>query len=97
TGEPITAQEAYRIGLVQQVTAQAGLLGAAREWAAKMLANAPLALSLCLEAVHRGLEMPLDEALAFEAAQFGLSCTTEDMREGTRAFLEKRKAAFQGR
>ena len=97
TGEPITAQEAYRIGLVQQVTAPGELLGAARQWAAKMLVKAPLALSLCLEAVNRGLEMPLDEAMAFEAAQFGLSCATEDMREGTRAFLEKRKAAFQGR
>ncbi len=97
TGDPITAQEAYRIGLVEQVAPPAELLAVARQWAAKMLANAPLALSLCLEAVNAGLEMPLDQAMAFEAAQFGLSCATEDMREGTRAFLEKRKAQFQGR
>ena len=97
TGDPITAQEAYRIGLVEQVTPPAELLSTARQWAAKMLANAPLALALCLEAVNAGLEMPLDEAMAFEAGQFGLSCSTEDMKEGTRAFLEKRKAAFRGR
>jgi enoyl-CoA hydratase len=97
TGEPVSAQEAYRIGLVEQVVPAAKLLPAARQWTAKMLANGPLALSLCLAAVHGGLEMPLDEAMAFEAAQFGLSCATEDMREGTRAFLEKRKAEFRGR
>ncbi|HYM10514.1 MAG TPA: enoyl-CoA hydratase-related protein [Bryobacterales bacterium] len=97
TGDPISAQEAHRIGLVEQVVPPAELLPAARQWAAKMLANGPLALSLCLAAVHAGFEMPLDEAMAFEAAQFGLSCATEDMREGTRAFLEKRKAEFRGR
>jgi enoyl-CoA hydratase len=97
TGEPITAQEAYRIGLVEQVVAGGELMATAKQWAQKMLANAPLALALCLGAVNRGLEMPLEEALAFEADQFGLSCATEDMKEGTRAFLEKRKAAFRGR
>ncbi len=96
TGDPIPAQEAYRIGLVQQVVPPAELLAAARQWAARMIANAPLAVALCLAAVHGGMEMPLDEAMAFEAGQFGLSCATEDMREGTRAFLEKRPARFQG-
>ena len=76
---------------------QAELLATARQWASKMLANGSLALALCLAAVNRGLEMPLAEALAFEASQFGLSCATQDMREGTRAFLEKRKAEFRGR
>jgi len=95
TGDPITAQEACRIGLVQQVVPPGELLAAARQWAGKMLANAPLALALCLDAVHRGLQMPLEAAMAFEAGQFGLSCATEDMREGTRAFLEKRQAHFR--
>ena len=97
SGDPISAAEAYRIGLVQQVVAQAELIPTARQWAAKFLANAPLALALCLDAVNCGLEMPLDEAMVFEAGQFGLSCATEDMKEGTRAFVEKRKAAFRGR
>lgn len=97
TGEPISAQEAYRIGLVQQVVAPAELLPAARLWAQKILANGPLAVAFCLDAVNRGLQMPLEEGLAFEALQFGLSCATQDMREGTRAFLEKRQAQFQGR
>jgi enoyl-CoA hydratase len=97
TGEQIPAQEAYRLGLVQQVVPQTELPGAARQWAGKMLANAPVALALCLEAVNAGLEMPLGEAMRLEADQFALSCATEDMREGTRAFLEKRKAEFRGR
>jgi enoyl-CoA hydratase len=97
TGDPIPAAEAYRIGLVQQVVPQAELLATARQWVARILANGPLAAGLLLEAVHLGVEMPLEEALAFEAAQFGLSCSTQDMREGTRAFLEKRPAQFRGR
>jgi len=97
TGDAISAPEAYRIGLVAEIVPQAELLQRARQWAARMLVNAPVSLALTLAAVQAGLEMPLDEAMAFEAAQFGLSCTTEDMREGTKAFLEKRKAEFQGR
>jgi enoyl-CoA hydratase len=97
TGEPVTAEEAYRIGLVNRVVAAEGLLSTARQIAAKILENGPVAVALCLDAVHRGMEMPLEEALAWEAAQFGLSCATEDIREGTRAFLEKRKARFPGR
>lgn len=97
TGDPITAQEAFRIGLVQQVVPPADLLAAARRWANRILANAPLAIGLCLDTVHRGLEMSLPEALAYEASQFALTCSTQDMREGARAFLEKRQAAFQGR
>lgn len=97
TGDPITAQEAYGIGLVQQVVPPPELLAAAHQWAARILANAPLAVSLCVATVNAGLEMPLDEAMGWEAGQFGLSCSTEDMREGTRAFLEKRKAQFRSR
>ena len=61
-----------------------------------MIANGPLSLRFTLEAVAAGLEMPFDEAQLFEATQFGLICTSEDMKEGTRAFLEKRPAAVQG-
>jgi len=97
TGDPVTAAEAFRIGLVQQVVPPADLLATARQWATRILANAPLAVSLCLDTVNRGLQMPLLEALAYEASQFALTCSTEDMREGTRAFVEKRPAAFRGR
>jgi enoyl-CoA hydratase len=97
TGDPISADEAHRIGLVNRVVPQEQLLAEARAIAAKILENGPVAVALCLDAVNRGLEMPLGEALAWEAAQFGLSCATEDIREGTQAFLEKRKARFQGR
>ena len=97
TGEPVTAEEAYRIGLVNRVVAAEELLATAHQIAARILTNGPVAVALCLDAVHRGMEMPLQEALAWEAAQFGLSCATEDIREGTRAFLEKRKAQFPGR
>jgi enoyl-CoA hydratase len=63
----------------------------------KMLANGPVSLRFTLEAVNAGLEMPLAEAQYLEATLFGLICTTEDMKEGTKAFLEKRAARFQGR
>ena len=69
----------------------------ARALLAAMLANAPLALALTVEAVNAGYDLPLDEALRFEASAFGLAAATDDMREGTRAFLGKRAARFQGR
>jgi enoyl-CoA hydratase len=97
TGDPIPADEALRIGLVNRVVPREGLLAAARELAVRIIGNGPVAVALCLQAVHRGMEMPLDAALQWEASQFGLSCATEDIREGTRAFLEKRKAEFKGR
>jgi len=97
TGDPITAEEAHRIGLVNRVVPREELLPAARRLAARIIENGPVAVALCLQAVHRGMEMPLDAALEWEASQFGLSCATEDIREGTRAFLEKRKAEFSGR
>jgi enoyl-CoA hydratase len=62
-----------------------------------MIANGPLALAACIDAVDRGASMPLDDALALEATHFGLLSATSDMKEGTAAFLEKRPAAFQGR
>ncbi len=97
TGDPITADEAYRIGLVNHVVPKADLIPTARRIASRILENGPVAVALSLQAVNRGLEMPLDSALDWEASQFGLSCATEDIREGTRAFLEERKARFQGR
>lgn len=96
-GEPVTAAEAHRIGLVNAVVPQPELLSYSRSWLAKVLTNAPLALSLVMEAVDVGLNSGLDEGLRFEAAAFGVSAATEDRREGTRAFLEKRRAVFAGK
>ena len=97
TGEPITAQEAYRIGLVNQVVPAQELMAAAERLAQKIMANAPLAVRFALEAVHHGMEMSAAEGQFLEATLFGLCCTTADMREGTRAFLEKRPAKFVGK
>ena len=97
TGEPIDAREAHRIGLVNRVVPQAELPGATEAMARVLLTRGPLALRLALQAVHEGLQMSLEEGLSMEAALFGLTCATEDMREGTRAFVEKRKPAFKGR
>ena len=97
SGEPIDAAEAWRIGLVNAVTPPAELLGAARAWLGKVLQNGPLAVRLVMEAVDAGLNGGLKEGLQLEAAFFGLSAATEDCREGTRAFLEKRAPAFTGK
>jgi enoyl-CoA hydratase len=97
TGERINAAEALRIGLVNAVHPAADLLGAAQAMMRQMLANAPLALALCIEAVDRGLDMGMEEGCVLEANHFGLLAATEDMREGMRAFLEKRPAQFTGR
>ncbi len=97
SGEPITAAEAHRIGLVNHVVPQAELLEFSRQWLRKVLANAPLALGLTLQAVDVGLEAGLEQGLRFEAAAFGLTTATEDKREGTRAFLEKRPPVFAGK
>jgi enoyl-CoA hydratase len=97
TGEMITAEEAQRIGLVNHVYEPAELLSAAEAMAKKIIEKAPLAVKYCMEAIERGVEMPLEEGLFLEATLFGLSCATEDMREGTKAFLEKRAAKFQGK
>jgi enoyl-CoA hydratase len=97
SGEPITAAEAYRIGLVNAVTSPGELLNTSRAWLAKVLANGPVAVGLVLEAVDAGLDCGITEGLRFEAAAFGLCAATEDRREGTRAFLEKRRPAFTGK
>jgi enoyl-CoA hydratase len=97
SGEMISAEEALRIGLVNHIYESAELLPAAEALAKKIIANAPIAVKYTMEAIERGTEMPLEEGLFLEATLFGLSCATEDMREGTKAFLEKRKAEFKGK
>jgi len=97
SGEPVTAAEAYRIGLVNAMTTVLGLAGYCREWLDKVLANGPVALGLALEAVDTGLECGLAEGLRFEAAAYAMCAATEDRREGMRAFLEKRRPAFAGK
>ena len=97
TGEMIDAQEAYRIGLVNKVVPAADLLAESEKVLRGILAMGPLAVRLSIEAIDTGLEMTLDEGLLLEANHFGLLAATEDMKEGTTAFLEKRAARFQGR
>lgn len=97
TGEMIDAAEAYRIGLVNRVVPAADLRGAAEAMLRQMLANGPLALSSCIEATVRGTEISLEDGLNLEANHFALLAGSQDMSEGTRAFLEKRPPVFAGR
>jgi len=97
TGAPISAAEAERIGLVNRVVAAADLMTEARTLAADLAKNAPIAMRYIINAVNKGLEMPFAEACQHEATLFGLVASTDDMREGTKAFLEKRKPEFKGR
>jgi enoyl-CoA hydratase len=97
TGEAIDAQEALRIGLVSRVVPLATLVQDAESLARAMAANGPLAVRCTLDAVRAGADMPLAAGEAHEAALFASLCATDDMKEGTRAFLEKRPARFQGK
>ena len=97
TGETISAQEAYRIGLVNEVVPAADLIARAETILKQILANAPIALKFSLQAVNKGLETAQGEGLALEASYFGICAATEDKKEGTSAFLEKRAPKFQGR
>jgi enoyl-CoA hydratase len=96
-GNPIAADEAYRIGLVNKVVPAADLMAESRALAQALAAKAPVAVRYILEAVAGGLDMSFEDAEDYEATLFGLVATTDDMREGTRAFLEKRKPEFKGR
>src|SRR5690242_15012660 len=97
TGEMISAQEAHRIGLVNEVVPSDRLVKRAEEIAQKIIGNAPLAIQYCMEAVNQGMNMTLQEGLFSEATLFSVCCATDDKNEGTRAFLEKRPANFQGK
>jgi enoyl-CoA hydratase len=97
TGEMISAQEAYRIGLVNEVVSAAELIARCEAILKQILANAPLAVRFALEAVNKGMETSLSAGLLLEASVFAICAGTEDKREGTAAFLEKRAARFQGR
>lgn len=97
TGEMVDAAEALRIGLVNRVVPREALMAEAEALLRKMMANGPISLRFTLEAVQDGLEVGFDEAQRQEATLFGLICTTEDMKEGTKAFLEKRPPRFQGK
>src|SRR5437868_6270382 len=97
TGETISAQEAYRIGLVNEVVPAAELITRTETILKQIFANAPLAVKYSLEAVNKGLETSQAEGLSLEASLFGLCAGTEDKKEGTQAFLQKRAAQFQGR
>jgi enoyl-CoA hydratase len=95
-GNPISASEALAIGLINRVVPAADLMNHARALAVELATKPPIALRYAMEAVNRGLEMPFAQACGLEAALFGMVTATADMKEGTRAFLEKRKPGFTG-
>ena len=97
SGDMIPAARAYEMGLVNRVVPAADLLQTAKDVAKALASKAPLAVRYILQAVHHGLEMPLPDAQHLEATLFGLVASTEDMREGTRAFLEKRQPTWHGK
>jgi enoyl-CoA hydratase len=97
TGDMITAQRAYEIGLVNRVVPAGELIGEAKKIAHTLAAKAPIAVRYILDAVHQGLDTPFAQGEYLETSLFGTIASSEDMREGTRAFLEKRKAAWQGK
>ena len=96
TGDHITAEESLRIGLVNHVVAPEDLMNSARTIAEKLSKKSSLIVRYTMEAVHRGLQGTLAEGLLLESNLFGLCCATEDKKEGTQAFLEKRKPEFKG-
>jgi enoyl-CoA hydratase len=97
TGDMVSAQRAYEIGLVNQVVPAAELMTAARAMAQNLASKAPVAARYIIEAVNHGLDVALAQGQALETSLFGAIASTEDTKEGTRAFLEKRKAAWKGR
>lgn len=97
TGKALSAEEGYELGLVNQVTKPADVLSAAESLARDISKMAPLAVRACLKAVTRGLELPFQEGLALEVELFASLFGTDDVREGTSAFLEKRTPVFKGR
>ena len=97
TGDRIDAQEAWRIGLVNRLVPAETLLNEARELLGSILANAPIAVALAMDAVDVGISCGQEEGLRFESAAFGLAASTSDRQEGTKAFIERRPPVFTGR
>ena len=97
TGEIINAQEALRIGLVARVVPAAELMAEAKRVAATIASKAPLAIAACKRVINNGAHLSIDDALELEALEFGLLVNTEDIKEGTGAFLEKRKPVWKGK
>lgn len=97
TGEPVDGRRAAALGLIQQTVEDSSLMAHCIGLAERLAAAAPLAVRAILDTVHRGLDQPLAHGLALEADRFALLCSSEDAREGTTAFLEKRPARFTGR
>ena len=97
TGDMISAQRAYEIGLVNKVVPQTDLLEEGIKMLSKIISNGPVAVKYCIEAVHHGLNSSLETGLAIEANYFGMAFGTEDKKEGITAFLEKRKTEFMGK
>jgi enoyl-CoA hydratase len=97
TGDMVSAQRAYEIGLVNRVVPAAELMAAAKTLAHTLASKAPIAVRYIIEAVNQGLDLPFAEAAFLETALFGTIASSDDMKEGTRAFLEKRAAVWQGR
>jgi enoyl-CoA hydratase len=97
TGDMITAQRAYEIGLVNRVVPAAELMTEAKKLAHTLASKAPIAIRYIIEAVNQGLDAPLPVAQFLETSLFGTIASSEDMKEGTKAFLEKRKAVWQGK
>jgi enoyl-CoA hydratase/carnithine racemase len=95
-GNPVSASEALAIGLVNRVVPAADLMNEARGLAAVLAEKPPIAMRYAMEAIHSGMDMPFGEACRLEASLFGMAAATGDMREGTRAFLDKRKPEFKG-
>jgi len=98
TGNHINAEEAHRIGLVNSLFEDAAsMLEAAGDTLRLIASKGPEAIRLCIESIHQGLSLPLADGLALEADRFARACATGDMKEGTKAFLEKRKPEFKGK
>jgi len=97
TGEPIDAQEAYRIGLVNEVVPDGEAVNGAEEMARKIMANAPIAVEMAKDALEIGKDLPLEHAVQYSQKNCVTCFSTEDMKEGMSAFLERRKADFKGK
>ena len=97
TAEPIDAQEAYRIGLVNEIVVEENLLERAAQILRKIATNAPLAVRFSIEAVNRGLQTSQEQGLVIESALFAVCAASQDKQEGTAAFIGKRQAQFIGR